>query len=255
GVLVRYPPGAQHVGSGCFEAPPPSDWAPARAVAVDAAGHVLVGGRVNADTNLGDGPLPRAGAFIARYHGTSGALLWKRLIPAPLGEVVALQSSGPHYVFFNANLGGDFTFGGNTYSSGTPEQRSGYTGTVTTSGTEVWLKDLGHLTLRGLVVGAQGTRALTGHGARFDLGGGLLAEDADGDVPFVARFSLTGDHLWSRAFGPALTGGTGHAALQLTQQPAGTLLAGSEFSAPVQLDTRRLTPRGASDLLFFQLQP
>ncbi|WP_158502053.1 DNRLRE domain-containing protein [Vitiosangium sp. GDMCC 1.1324] len=231
------------------------------ALSTDGAGNILVGGAVGRNADLGDGLPGEAGPFIAKYT-PSGALQWKRLFRGADGDVVGVQPLGTSSVAFVANLGRTFTFRGQTYTGGDPsvppfpENVSGFTGTLSTSGGDGWLRALGLTTTHGLVTGSGGTFTITGRGSAFDLGGGVLGTGVSGRWrPYVARYSSSGGPLWSRAFDKNLEGESYGQKLFLAPQPGDAVVLGGDFTEPVLLDSSTHLSRGASDLLYFQLKP
>ncbi|HYO55632.1 DUF7594 domain-containing protein [Archangium sp.] len=262
GFVAKFSWDGHHLWSKSFEAGEYAMPGWVRAVATDPAGNVLVGGHVNSNADLGDGQSGTRAPFIAKYDA-SGALVWKRLFLGAYGEVVGVQSLGTSGVAFSANLGESFTFGGITYTGGNPEDPggpdnvSGFTGTLSATGTDGWIRDLGFITLRGLVTGSNGTLTLTGYGYDYDLGGGhVSAPSSFGPTPFVARYSASGGgHLWSRSFDRDFLGGDYWPTLHLAPQPGGSVVVGGDFTSPLQQDGRTYTTRGSSDLLYFQLNP
>ncbi|WP_257453335.1 CBM96 family carbohydrate-binding protein [Archangium lipolyticum] len=258
GFVARFTREGQHVWSRALEAKPSQDPTRIRAVALDTEGNALIGGRVNKENDLGDGPVASAGAFIAKYSA-SGAFQWKRLFPEVYGEITTLRYKQPRFVYFAANLGGSFTFGGRTYTGGDPDDLnypdnvSGFFGALhNDTGTDQWIRQPGLVTLNGLVV-ADNFVAVTGKGLTYDLGGGTLG--GFNPSPFVASYTETGAHRWSRSFDPDLGDAFGQPQLFLAPQTSGQVLVGGNFSTPIQHDGTTYTPRGSSDLLYFQLKP
>ena len=110
-------------------------------MAVDAGDNVLVSGRANPRTDLGDGPLGESAPFIAKYD-PSGRLLWKRVLSGAEGPITALRPQGADRLVFTRNLAGTFTFAGETFSS-PPFLLSGFFGALTpargrTCGSAIW---------------------------------------------------------------------------------------------------------------------
>jgi hypothetical protein len=262
GFVAKFSWEGRHLWSKAFEAGSLALPALLRAVSTDSADNVLVGGVVNSRADLGDGPVGEFAPFIAKYDA-SGALLWKRLFSGASGEVAGVQPLGTSGVAFSANFGMSFTFGGVTYTGGDPENPfpwdsfSGFTGTLSATGEDGWIRPLGLVTVQGLVTGGGDTLTVPGYGygSTFDLGGGVLGGGPFAR-PFVARYVASGEHLWSRAFDRNLGQGTfGGPTVHLAPQPGGSVVVGSDFREPIRLDGRTYTPRGASDLLYFQLKP
>jgi hypothetical protein len=262
GFVAKFSWNGQHLWSRAFEAGGTAMPGWVRTVATDSAGNVLVGGHVNTNADLGDGQSGARAPFIAKY-GASGAFVWKKLFLGAHGEVTGVQPLGTGGVAFIANLGASFTFGGATYTGGDPEAPggpdnvSGFTGTLSATGTDGWLRPMGFAGLRGLVTDGAGTLTVTGYGSEYDVGGGSLgAPTGFGPTPFVVRYSASGgEHLWSRSFDRDFLGGDYYPTLSTAAQPGGAVVVGGDFSSPVHQDGRDYTPRGASDLFYFQLKP
>ena len=262
GFVAKFSSSGQHLWSRAFEAGGYTLTGWVRSVATDPAGNVLVGGHANSHADLGDGQTGTRAPFIAKYSA-SGAFLWKKLFLGAYGEVVGVKPLGTSGVAFTANLGETFTFGGASYTGGSPDDPggpdnvSGFVGTLSASGADGWIRSLGATSARGLVTDAGGTLTVTGYGYDYDVGGGPLgAPTGFGYTPFVARYSASGGaHLWSRSFDRDLMSGDYYPALQLAPQPGGSVVVGGDFAFPVHQDGRDYTPRGASDLFYFQLKP
>ena len=262
GFVAKFSWSGQHLWSRSFEAGGYTLPGWVRTVATDASGNVLVGGQVSSNADLGDGQTGTRAPFIAKYDA-SGAFVWKRLFSGAYGEVVGVQPLGTSGVAFTANLGESFTFGGTTHTGGSPsdpggpDNVSGFTGTLSASGADGWIRGLGAAAARGLVTDSSGTLTVTGYGYDYNVGGGPLgAPSGFGLTPFVARYSASGGaHLWSRSFDRDFLGGDYYPTLHLAPQPGGSVLVGGDFAFPVHQDGRDYTPRGSSDLLYFQLKP
>lgn len=263
GFVAKFTPEGQHVWSRALTAYPSEPIALVHTVSTDTAGNVLLGGRMNKLADLGDGPQGRPAPFIAKYTA-GGALLWKRLFPDVLGEVVGLQPLGASAVAFSANFGGDFLFATHLYHGGTPGEEgsarsvSGFTGTLNgTTGEDGWLRTQGTTHVGSLVVGSDGTLTVSGYGAAYDLGGGTLGTPQTGQLTaYAAHYSASGGHLWSRLFDSSLrTEDNPEPRPLIAAQPAGALLLGTDFALPFSLDSTTYTTHGGYDLFFFQLKP
>ena len=203
------------------------------------------------------------GAFVTRYAGGSGALQWKRVFPVTYGQIVSVRQLSNSQVAFAGNLSGVFTFGGQSYEGGLPEDRgyennfSGFAGTLSPTGADAWIRDMRGTLLWQLVPTGNGTFAVSGFGTRYlqnlDLGGGPVGSPF-GPL-FIARYSPGGQsHLWSRTFDSSLKGFSLpwlHLAEDLQH---GGLLVGGEFSWPLLQDGEEYTPKGGSDLFYFHLR-
>jgi hypothetical protein len=255
GFLAKFSWDGRHLWSRGFTTDREGSASVMRTAATDAAGNILVGGLASVGSDLGRGPLSTAGAFIAKYTPT-GSLLWVRIFSGSYfaNRPVSVRPLDASTVAFAAHLGGTFTFGGNTYTGGDPESpdsSSAFLGTLSATGADGWLRSLGRIIVNPLATGLGGTITLSGQASHaFDLGGGTLGHERLTLLsPFVARYSSSGSHLWSRVFDPDLF------LPFLGQQPDGAVVVGGTSNGPVDLEGRLFTPSGPSDLFYLQLRP
>jgi hypothetical protein len=251
GFVAKFTWQGSTVWSRAFEALPSEPLNLVRTVATDGGGNILVGGRANRGANLGDGPLPYSSAFIAKYTG-GGGLLWKRLFSNAYGEVTALRELGESQVAFTANLGGSFSFGGQGYTGGDPDDqgyplnRSGYVGVLSAQGADRWIRDEGLFTLTGLTTGVTGTVTLAG----FRFG--------SPDIHRLVRYTASGGFVWTQSLDGNFGENPGVYAphrLLLVSQPGGSVVAGTDFAGTVQYNGKAYTSRGSTDLFYFQVAP
>ncbi|OJH34880.1 DUF7594 domain-containing protein [Cystobacter ferrugineus] len=256
----------QHVWSRATQGAPSEPWAKTRAVSTDAAGNVFVAGRANSGADLGDGqPIAWSAPYLAKYDGATGALQWKRVFQGPswvFGEVIAVRPLHNGDVAFGANLGGTFGFGGSTYTGGDPsdqgypENVNGFTGTLSATGGDKALRDLKATRIQSLVAASDDTYTVSGFGTNVDLGGGVVGPDYRvAGSAFVARYTATGAHLWSRSLEQQFTGDYYGPRMLLAPTPGRDVLIGGDFAQPFQHDGVTYTPRGASDLFYLRLTP
>ncbi|MET0405320.1 MAG: DNRLRE domain-containing protein, partial [Cystobacter sp.] len=255
----------EHVWSRATTAAPSFPWAQTRTVSTDAAGHVFVGGRANHGADLGDGqPLVGSAAYVAKYDG-AGALLWKRLFQGSTpvyGEIIGIQPLGNGDVAFAANLGGTFTFAARTYiggeldDQGYPGNLNGFLGTLSAAGADKTLRDFKSTWLRGVGAASDGGYTVAGYGTNVDLGGGVVGPSHRlTTAAFVARYTASGTHVWSRALDEAFAGERYNPKLLLTSWSDGSVLLGADFTRPFQQEGTTYTPRGAADLFYLRLNP
>jgi hypothetical protein len=257
GFLAKFSGKGEHLWSRAFRSDESRFNLQGTAVSTDAAGNVLAGGVAGVRTDLGDGPAGQYAPFLAKYS-PSGSLLWKRLLSGAYGDVVGLQAQGTERVAFAANLGGTFTFAGDTYNEGVhPYATPGFLGALSGTGADVWLHRVGGdfgLGFNTLAVRGDGSLVVAGTGSEeFDAGGGLLGFASGSPFiathrPFVARYTADGAHVWSRTFDWGRR-------VDMSLLPDGGVLLGSTLLWELALDGQTFTPAGPSDLLYLRLLP
>ncbi|WP_224368929.1 CBM96 family carbohydrate-binding protein [Hyalangium versicolor] len=233
-------------------------------VAADSAGNVLVAGAAGPWTNLGDGRLGMRAPFIAKYSPT-GALLWKRVLRGAYGVVRGIQPQGTDRIIFIGNVGGSFTFAGGSYFGGNPNDSyryppntNGFIGALTGTGADVWLRSIGTgtgyiLDFQRLAVSEDGLLTVSGRGREvFELGGGSFGFSTDFDPfigtsrTFVARYSASGQHQWSRVFDVGRS-------FDVALQPGGAVVLGATLAGVLELEGQTYTPVGESDLFYLKV--
>jgi hypothetical protein len=256
GFIAKFSPDGQHLWSRSFTTEREFRNIALTTAAVDPAGNIYIGGMSGVWAVPEGEPLGSSGLLIAKYSPT-GSLLWTRLFTgwAPMHRIVSVRPLGSSAVAFTANLGGTFTFGGNTYTVEGPDEPyawAPFIGTLSAAGEDGWIRPLGRdFFLDQLATGPGGTLTVSGqHSGMLDLGGGPLGyERLIISSPFVARYSSSGSHLWSRTFDPDLS------LPFLGTQPDGSVVLGGTSTGPVELDGRTFTVSGLSDLFYLQLRP
>lgn len=253
--LARYDTEGTHLWS---RAVAHGDGAPTEgtALAVAPGDTVLVGGRVGAGSDLGDGTaVSQDGLFLARYSAVDGAAVWKRVLPGAVGEISGLAESGGQ-VAFAGQFSGTFTFADQRYTQVGHADASTATddvfvGAVALDGAARWLRHLGSPGLErmlGLDVGLDGAILIQGVNTwPLDFGGRTLGAHGR----FVAAFTPTGQSLWARSFaGPVET-------VDVAVLSTGEVLVAGALDAshPVELEGQSYTSRGEQDLLFLRFRP
>jgi hypothetical protein len=183
----------------------------ANAVAVDRDDNVVLAGTFNSWIDFGGGPLSSAGEndlFVAKYSG-DGAHLWSKRMGGSEGNDtahgVAIDSIGN--VVLTGTIVGSVEFGGSaTFAVGPFDNDIVLAKFAGENGSFVWAKRFASTASDnglGVAIGPQDEIVFTGNfSGPINFGGGVLAS-AGQDV-FVAQFSPSGEHLWSRGFGGAL---------------------------------------------------
>jgi hypothetical protein len=174
-------------------------------VAVDGSGNIVVAGYFQGTVNFGSGTLTSAGGydlFLAKYSAT-GACLWATRFGSTGDEFVksvAVDSSG------NIVVAGKFTgsanFGGAAVSSAGGLDM--FVAKYSPTGGYLWSKRFGDVyddCANSVAVDANGNVIVTGYfmGA-VDFGGGIIYAAYGGPDTFVAKYSSSGAHLWSKNF-------------------------------------------------------
>ncbi|HUS31274.1 MAG TPA: SBBP repeat-containing protein [Kofleriaceae bacterium] len=178
-------------------------------VIADSAGNVIVTGYYDGAVDFGMGPLPAAGAneaFVAKYNGSTGALLWARGFTSAgsdTGQGVAVDAAGRIYV--TGNLGGAIDFGGGPVGAAggayllALDSAGNYLWATTMKNTLAWDVALDAGTSQLLVAARVST-------AGTDVGDGMLLPTYGGsDDNMVVAFTLNGTLAWHRESGGDLS--------------------------------------------------
>jgi hypothetical protein len=178
------------------------------AVAIDASGNIYVTGYFMGGIDLGGGWLNGYGAygvsFVVKY-GPDGSHLWSKAFPSNsdgAGHGIAIDPSGN--VFVTGYFGGTINFGGLALTSSSSSsiyllKLSGL------NGSHLWSRAFGNAgggqnVGYGVAVDRDGSAYITGTFlGPVNFGGGTLT--SLGFDAFVAKFSATGSHVWSKRFG------------------------------------------------------
>jgi hypothetical protein len=180
-----------------------------RAVAVDAAGNIVLAGDAIGSIDLGAGPLTSPDAwslFLARFD-PRGKLLAGKLFEAEKRSVVrpyavALDRTGAALVA--GALRGAVDFGGGQLRSAGDSTPDAFAVKLDAAGAHVWSHRFGDAAAQEALAVAVDTGGSVVLAGRFegsvDFGGGFLRSAGLDDV-FVARFDPTGQHRASARFG------------------------------------------------------
>jgi PKD repeat protein len=179
--------------------------------AVDGVGDVVIGGRFAATASFGGGNLVANGTsdmVVAKYAGATGAHLWSRRFGGEYDDTAeAVATDGAGNVYFTGYFRGTVDFGGGPLTVPYTSDLDTFVAKLTSGGQYVWAKaftNTGNERGYGIAVDAAGSVAITGSFSNSMTFGGaeLTAVNAMTDG-FVARFTSTGAHQWSRRFGAA----------------------------------------------------
>jgi len=235
------------------------------AVAVDGQGRTAVTGHFDGRTDFGGGAVssyahPTLGStvdvFVAEYSAT-GAYLWSRAIGSdgpeegkgigtdPSGNVLVTGYQGSYNVDFGG--GAQFSHGGNDI----------FFAKYSSTGSWMWSKTIGGTGYdQGNAITADGAGNIfatgyigTGSGG-VDFGGGALMSAGMYDV-FDAKYSPTGQFLWSARFG-----GTGNdQGMALSTDAGGNVFVIGSFEGTANFGGANLTSSGQRDVFVAKYGP
>ena len=236
-----------------------------QALAADALGHIVVAGHFDGTTDFGGGQVssyvhpslgPTADVFVAEYS-PSGSYMWSRVIGAESAEEakgVATDSTGNVLVTgYQGSYGVD-------YGGGPQFVRAGndiFIAKYSSAGSWVWSKTIGGYGYdQGSAVAADalGNAFVTGYigvsTIGVDFGGGALFS-AGGSDAFLAKYSTTGVHLWSKRFG----GAGNDNGLGVGTDAAGNVIVTGTFDGTVDFGGGGLTSAGLRDIFVAKYSP
>ena len=254
-VTVLTQASGQHLWSKRFGGSSLSDSVIVNAVAVDANGNVVITGQLEGRADLGGGVLASSGdrdVFIARYS-SSGAYLWSKRLGATgsdIGFGIGVDTSGNVLVTGQFQGTVDFGGGGLISAGGTDIFLAKYSA----SGAHLWSRRFGgtgNEVGNGIAVQGNGDMAVTGYfgyfGSAVDFGGGPLTSAGGPDI-FVAKFSASGVHAWSRAMG-----GTGQdTGLGVGMDGGGNVVVTGYFQGTVNFGGGSLSSAGGTDIFLMK---
>lgn len=251
-----------HVWSEAFGHDDGSQMQLVRAVAVDAAGDVVLVGSYKAAIDFGGGPLPSSGernrTFVAKL-GPHGEHRWSHGFgPGDAwASSVAVDADGQ--VVVAGGLMGSVDFGGGLLS--TAGNFNAFVAKLTPDGAHVFSTVFGvnaYTKATGVAVGAHGEIALTGvsNGA-VDFGGGSTHEPLR-DNAFLVSFAPDGTYRWSHQFGTDMS----TYAVDFDEAPAAVAFDGSgnvvvtgSYSGTTDFGGGPLTSVGTSDVFVAKFAP
>jgi len=222
-------------------------------LAHDAAGNVMVAGRIVGTVDLGGGPLTSAGGpdiFVAKYSGVDGSHLWSRRFGGPQSDIaygVAVDDGGDVVVtgFFQgaADLGGGAV---HSILGGLDTFVAKYAGA---DGRYLWSRDLGGGGDDiGYAVAADGSGGVFVTGffmGRMVFGTTILITTAGSNNVFVAKLdATTGARVWARGYGSAAN----ERGYGIAVDRSGDLLVTGFFQGSVDFGGGPLTSLGGSDV-------
>ena len=253
--IVKYSPTGEYVWSWRID-DDGGDSVDALGAAVDPAGDLVVVGDFAGETDLGDGPLVSSEedgptAFVAKYDGDDGALVWKTLLTGGVYRAindVATDAGGN--VIITGQMRGRGLLGDTTVNSG-PGSAVVVAKLAAADGDPLWARTFrgSDFAPRGLRVAVDGGGAIVIGGIYrepFDLGCVALPP-APGGYPynpdvFIARLSPSGLCRWVKTFS-----GDGYEELKDIAASGSTIVVGGGFYDDVTIEGETRASAGLSD--------
>ena len=226
----------------------------ANAVAVDSSGNTVVTGyQGSTSADYGAGTLGTRGgldAFVAKYSSTGG-YVWARTVGGAgtdVGMGVALDGAGNAFVTGYFEQSADFG-GGALVSAGVKDV---FLVKYSSTGAHVWSKRIGGTGYdlgEAVAVDGSGNVVVAGYfQGTIDCGGGPLTSAGLGDM-FVAKYSATGQHLWSKRFG-----GTGDDYVHgIAVDGSGDVFLTGQFTNTIDFGGPALTSAGYEDIFLAKI--
>jgi hypothetical protein len=219
-------------------------------VSVDASGNVLVGGRFTGVASMGGSSLVSAGGtdiYVAKYT-SAGSHVWSRRYGSSLNDVaqgVATDTAGNTVV--TGYFSGTVDFGARTCSVPFSTDQDVFLLKLSSAGVPVWVGCFANTAAeigQGVATDASNNVFLAGwFNGRLDLGGGYLQSSGIAQDAFVAKFSSTGAHVWSRR-----AGATGNdVAYDVVADSAGNVTVAGVFEGAVSFGGPTLSSNAGSD--------
>jgi Divergent InlB B-repeat domain len=220
------------------------DFQGVQAFAFDSRGRTLLTGHVESSS----------GGFFVICLAADGSEVWSTGPESGsygYSAGVGLAVDGNDNVYVTGNFAGSFR----SVPGLAPGAEDAFLMKLTPDGNTVWSKALGGGNgdfASALVLDREGNLVLAGRSSSsiLDLGGGnLMTRPNRGQQAFLARFSPTGDHLWSRVLG----GEGADDAILLAHPASGPVLLAGTFEKSVHFGDAERQSLGFQDAFFVSL--
>jgi hypothetical protein len=228
-----------------------------KGIATDASGNVLVTGYQGSYlVDYGGGPQSNRGGndiFIAKYS-SAGSWVWSKTIGGTgyeQGNAIAADATGNVFVtgYIGSGSGGPDFGGGALFSAGLSDV---FLVKYSPTGSHVWSQRFGgsgNDTGMALATDAAGNVYVIGSFEQsVNFGGGSFTSAGLRDV-FVAKYSATGAHVWSKRFGSS----GDDVGYGLAVDSAGDVLITGKFQGSVGFGGTSLTSAGGDDIFLVKL--
>ena len=223
---------------------------------VDSNGNITVAGYFQGNIDFGGGTVSSLGGqdiFIVKYSAT-GAYLWSKIMGSVADDYaneLCVDRSGNIIVTGSFNYSVDF--GGGTLTSASPGFSDIFLVKYSAAGAHQWSKrfgESGNDTGYGVTADAVGNVVVTGSFAGgADFGGGRLTSNLNSNDIFVAKYSATGVHSWSRGYGST---GDDHGNAVATDASGNVVVTGY-FNNTIDFGGGPLTSAGMKEIFLLAL--
>jgi hypothetical protein len=252
--LAKFSPAGVHLWSKHFNN---SSVDRSRAITIDPSGNPIIAVSFQGAMNFGGANLMAASAMydfaVAKLDGSSGAHVWSRVFGGNRDdEAYGLGSDAQGNVFVTGYFEETVDFGTGGISSGTADAI--FLFKLTSAGTTSWAKRLGGPfanIVNGISVERAGSVVITGSfQSSGDFGGPLLKNAGVADI-FAAKYSPSGEHLWSQSFG----GVKSDQGMAITTDLNGKVFVAGKFQGTCTFGGPTLSSVGFSDAFFLSHEP
>jgi hypothetical protein len=225
-------------------------------VAVDAVGNVFITGAFKGTVNFGGSSLSATAVFdffLAKYSA-SGAHLWSRKASGngnEFGLGLAVDINGD--VVATGQFDAMANFGGVTFTTAgaTDVFLAKYSGA---DGSHVWSKSFGSTSGdigSGVVVDSNNNIILTGSfSGTVNFGGSPISPTVNSTDGFIAEYSASGTHIWSKRLG-ANTANSNAIAVDASRN----VVVAGYFQGTASFDGQSLSSAGSSDVFVSKYSP
>jgi hypothetical protein len=218
-------------------------------VALDPSGSLVVGGRFSGVASLGGSSLASAGgldSYVAKYT-SAGSHVWSRRYGGSLNDTiygVATDTAGNAVV--TGYFSGSVNFGAGTCTVPFQTDQDAFLLKLSSSGIPVWVNCFANTAAeigQGVATDPSNNVLLAGwFNGRIDLGGGYLQSTGVSQDVFVAKFTSSGTHVWSRSAGSD----ENDVAYDVASDSSGNVLVAGVFEGAVSFGGSTLSSYGGS---------
>ena len=222
----------------------------------DSSGNIIVTGYFQGNVDFGGGTVSSLGGqdiFVAKYSST-GAYLWSKTMGSVADDyanALSVDRNGNAIVTGSFNYSVDF--GGGALNSASPGFSDIFLVKYSAAGVHQWSRqfgDSGNDTGYGVTADTSGNVVVTGSFVGVvDFGGGWLTSNLNSNDIFVAKYSATGAHSWSRGYGSS---GDDHGNAVATDSLGNVVVTGY-FNSTIDFGSGPLTSAGNKEIFLLEL--